>query len=199
MYTLSQNMTTLRAFVAIELPDPLQTGLAAVISTLQKSSPPVVRWVPAENIHLTLKFLGNISTASLNDLQRTLQASVKGLRPFEVQVAGVGAFPKLRTPRVIWSALNAPDALTHLAQIVDAAALKLGYPQEERPFSPHLTLGRVSDKANAQEVSALADNLAKQGNISLGSFTVRDIQLFRSDLKPTGSVYTSLFSAPLGA
>ncbi len=189
-------METIRAFIAIELAEEIQAGLDRVLNRLRPASK-AVRWVPAGNIHLTLKFLGDTPLEKIEQLKQSLASEAAQHPPFEIQVGGLGAFPNSRRPRVIWIGVQAPADLASLASGVEKAAETLGFASEERPFSPHLTLGRVSQHATYDEIGALADLLTKTHVESLGVSSVDQIHLFRSDLRPGGAVYTSLFGADL--
>ena len=190
----------IRAFIAIELSKEIIQRLDQVSKELQSNLAGVpVRWVPAENIHLTLKFLGDVSESNLEMLTKILHSAVVAHPPFEVSVGVLGAFPKVHQPRVIWIGLEAPPELISIQHAIESETARLGYTQEDRPFSPHLTLGRVSRNATARDLQAIASQLERSKVGFLGATRVEAIHLFRSDLNPGGAIYTSLFTAPLGA
>jgi 2'-5' RNA ligase len=112
-------------------------------------------------------------------------------------IGGLGAFPNVRRPRVIWVGTEAPPELNALQRAIEAETHKLGYPIEERPFSPHLTLGRISQNARPEEVTQVARALSMVNIGEIGRVHVGQLHLFRSDLRPSGAVYTSLYSFPL--
>jgi 2'-5' RNA ligase len=190
-------MDAIRAFIAIELPGEIQEKLGQLIRQVQEHAPKAVRWVPANNIHLTLKFLGNISPSNLNTLIASLQMEALRHRVMQFCVGGIGAFPNRSRPRVVWAGVTAPPELLVLQQGIDRETSRLGYPGEERGFSPHLTLGRVSQHANAQEVRQVGDALARMSVGELGWVVVKQLILFRSDLQPGGAVYSQLAKSPL--
>lgn len=197
---MSQNVgAVIRAFIAIELSRDLQQSLDQVSARLKEHLPrAAVRWVAASKIHLTLKFFGDVSFAHVAALSQTLQ-EVAGRHPaFEFSVGGLGAFPKPQRARVIWVGIDAPKELEILQRDVDMETARLGYPREDRPFSPHLTLGRVSNQAGIAELRAIAALLESYQVGYLGAVRVQSVHLFRSDLKPGGAVYTHLSSASLG-
>lgn len=188
----------IRAFIAIELSKEIIQHLDQVSRELQDRLPGIpVRWVPAANIHLTLKFLGDVSESNLDVLTKILHNVVSLHHPFEVSVGGLGAFPKIHQPRVIWIGLEAPPELISIQHAIESETSRLGYAQENRAFSPHLTLGRVSRNATAQDMHAIASQLEHSKVGFLGATRVEAIHLFRSDLQPGGAIYTSLFVAPL--
>jgi len=191
-------MSMLRAFIAIELPSELQKAISRSIGQLQKAAgSSSVRWVMAENVHLTLKFLGEVSPSNVDLIQQMLSAEAGQHPRFQIEVGRLGAFPNNRRPRVVWVGVEAPPELATLQRGVESAAAKLGYPPEERPFSPHLTVGRVRENASASELTALAAGLEGLHIGTLGSVPVEAIHLFKSELLPGGAVYSRLFSAPL--
>lgn len=187
-------METIRAFIAIELPPDIQTGLNRVLKQLAPATK-AVRWVPAANIHLTLKFLGDTPVDKVEQLKNAIKIEALQHEPFEIQAGTLGAFPSPRRPRVVWIGVQAPNELSELAEGIETATIPLGFPSEGRPFSPHLTLGRVSQHAAQDEINKLADLLLKTQVGSLGTAKVTGVHFFRSDLRPGGAVYTSLFQA----
>lgn len=193
-------MSVIRAFIAIDLSEEIQTQLQEIISELtRKTGDAPVRWVPVENIHLTLKFLGDVSVANLDMLKEILGNISANHSKFSISVGGIGAYPKPHQPRVIWVGVEAPPELISVQRNIEAEAARLGYTRERRPFSPHLTLGRVSRSASAKEVRTIADVLEAYKLGFVGVTRVNEIFLYRSDLRPSGAVYTQLFSAGLGA
>ena len=191
-------MSLLRAFIAIELPahvcDAIQKQTARLRQTLGND---LIRWVPTQNMHLTLKFLGDTTTAYLDFLKQLLAREANSHPQFDLQLGGLGAFPSSRRPRLLWVGIHAPTNLASLQRGIETGAIRLGYEQEERNFSPHLTIGRVRQTASPldlQKVRAALDTI-QLGNIGIAR--VDSIHLFKSDLQPGGSIYTKLFSAPL--
>lgn len=190
-------MGLLRAFIAIEIPTEIKKAISAQTASLQKDAVQTVRWVAPDNLHLTLKFLGEISPANVEFLSAAIKAECERHHPFEVVVEKLGCFPNSRHPRVIWIGLGIPQELNHLQSQVEAVAAQLGYPPEERPFSPHLTIGRIREQAASTEIQSLRSLLEKTTIGTLGTFTARAVHLFRSDLQPGGPKYSLLASAPL--
>ena len=189
-------MSVIRAFIAIDLPVDVQECLDQVSSQMQDQLVGIpVRWVPAQNIHLTLKFLGDVSLNNLDVLTEILQAEALSQRPLEIGIGQMGAFPKIRRPRVIWIGVEAPQELIALQRGIDLQTARVGYAPDKREFSPHLTLGRVSRNATPKEVSRIGDVLSEQKIGFLGVARVRAVHLFRSDLQPGGAVYSKLFTA----
>jgi 2'-5' RNA ligase len=207
-------MTTLRTFIAIELDERLRTGLGQVQDLLQAEFPPrTVRWVRPEGIHLTLKFLGDTTTAQVDQVRASLARAAVQVQPFTFTVGGLGCFPNTRQLRVVWVALQEPTgALERLRDAVEAQIAPLGFPTERRPFRPHLTLGRVQRRASKSEVRAVGEVLAaQQGPFAhespgaragltgqVGEMKATSVSYIKSDLRPTGAVYTTLADCRLG-
>lgn len=191
-------MSLLRAFIAVEIPpeiyQAIETKMAFLRSALNTS---LVRWVPSTNIHLTLKFLGDTSPTNVELLAQMLSVETGQHQVFEIEFGGLGAFPNPKRPRVIWIRIQAPAGLKALQHGIEAASAKLGYPVEKRPFSPHLTIGRVKQNIHASGMQKIRTTLEETQVGSLGTAQITAVHLFKSDLKPTGAVYTKLFSAPL--
>ena len=191
-------MSVIRAFIAIKLSQEILDHISQVSVDLKKRLEGVsIRWIPTENIHLTLKFLGNVSTANLEMLREILARVVSNHSECDISVGGLGAFPKPQNPRVIWVGMEVPGELGSLKHNIEIETARLGYSREHRPFSPHLTLGRVSRNATSEEVHTISEVLEDFKVGFLGAARVRYVHLFRSDLKSTGAVYTSLCSFPL--
>ena len=191
-------MGHLRAFLASEVPTSFQDAILVATTDLRKNlGDDLIRWVPVHNVHLTLIFLGDISSTSLDLIKQMMTVEAAQVRAFEMQIEGLVSYPNPRRPRVLWVGLNAPVALTYLQHALEAAAARLGYAPEDREFSPHLTIGRVRQNVSPADQQKIRDALecTKVGN--LGTVCVNGVHLFKSDLQPTGSLYTKLFSAPL--
>ena len=191
-------MSVIRAFIAIDLSPEIQNQLEDVVRKYKDQLVKVpVRWVAVNNIHLTLKFLGDVSLANLPLLTDMIATEVSGHHEFEISVGSSGAFPNMRQPRVIWVGVEAPHELISIQNGIESTTARLGYAREERPFSPHLTLGRISRNATSQDVKAISQCLEKIRVGFLGATLVEKIHLYRSDLQPTGAVYTKIFSTTL--
>jgi len=192
-------MSLLRAFIAVEIPLDIRETVCKAITPLQKELGLVVRWVPIENMHLTLKFLGDVSHANVEMLSQMVSAEADLFHCFELRLSGLGSFPNLKRPRVIFIGIQAPATLEALQRGIDSASRRLGYESEERGFSPHLTVGRVK---HAMHVTPAQQQMIRRALEetridSLGTARVDSVHLYKSDLQPTGSVYTRLYSAPL--
>ncbi len=187
----------IRAFFAIELSPQIQKELETILINLQQSGLRNVKWVKPNAIHLTLKFLGESSPQELSRIGNEVRSIASATSSMELQVQGMGAFPNLRRPRVVWVGVQAPPALYRLQQALEDAAERAGYPREDRTFSPHLTLGRVRREASPADLARLGETIAQKPIGMLGRMTVNQFVLFRSDLKPEGAIYTPLAHFPL--
>ncbi len=135
-------MSVIRAFIAIDLPPDVQDCLEQVSAELKEQvGEKCIRWVPVSNIHLTLKFLGDVSLKNLNVLQEILSAEVMAQKPMEISIGRLGAFPKIRRPRVLWVGVEGPPELITLQRGIESSAIKVGYSKDKREFFPHLNLG----------------------------------------------------------
>lgn len=191
-------MAMIRSFIAVDLSTQILDQIEQISRQLkQRMAGAPVRWVPSQNMHLTLKFLGEVSEGNLKLFFDILEREAKRVNAFEIRVGGIGAFPSLIRPRVIWLGVEAPEALASLQRSIDLETARLGYAPENRSFSPHLTLGRVSRQASPPETRELGETLGKVKLDSLGYCLIDEVHFYRSDLSPDGARYTRLFSAHL--
>lgn len=191
-------MNQIRTFIALDLPPAAQESIEKQTKHLRQTlGDDVIRWVPIHNLHLTLRFLGVTPTSHLEFLKQTLTQAAATCSQFDLQIGGLGSFPTPKRPRVIWVGLHAPTGLNSMQQKIEESAVRLGYEKEERPFSPHLTLGRVRQGIPSQDLQKISNTLMSIQLGNIGIARVDSIHLYQSDLHADGSVYTKLFSAPL--
>lgn len=190
-------MSLLRAFIAIDIPPEIKQAISSQTASLRKESGRAVRWAAVENIHLTLKFLGEVFSANLELLAKAIQSECPQTAPFTIYLKSMGCFPNPRRPRVIWIGLEDSPELIRLHRQAEATAARLGYTPDDKPFAPHLTIGRVREQASPAELQALRNLLEHSSVASLGTFVVEEVHLYRSDLKPEGPIYTRLATARL--
>ena len=188
---------TIRSFIAIPLPQPVQQTIAEWLGHLQKRQKHGVRWVDAAKMHLTMKFLGDIAPEQIPAIQQEMQAVTAEFPVFTFDLKGLGAFPGVYKPRVIWVGVTAPSALQQLHHQLETRLADIGFPAEERKFSLHLTLGRISRHASEKDIAGVSNLLRHPPKIALSGIPVDCLHLYHSDLLPGGSVYHLLGQASL--
>jgi 2'-5' RNA ligase len=188
----------LRLFVALEPPGPVRRRLAEVQSALRRATGgDDVRWVEPGNVHLTLHFLGAVPEERVAAVREAVGAAAAVASPLRVEVAGAGAFPGPRRPRVIWSGVGGEvEPLAELVASLGRRLGALGYPPEDRPFHPHLTHGRVRQ---GRLLPGLGGALAGVAALAPVPWRVEELVLFRSHLSPAGSRHEPLARIPLSA
>lgn len=187
-----------RSFIAVDIPSSVQEALGQVEGKLKEKLPETpVRWVDPGKIHLTLKFLGDVSQENLEMVKKILASEVSKRSMMEIGIGGLGAFPKMRHPRVIWVGVEAPEELHALRRGIEDGVARLGYEYDKYDFTPHLTLGRVSRKASSRQVRKVGKVLHDFQVGFIGVARVEDVHIYRSDLEPQGAVYTRLYTASL--
>ena len=186
----------IRSFIAIELPEETRQTLAAIQQELKRTGAGV-RWVKPSSIHLTLKFLGNIHPGQVDDIAAVAAQVVRSEPVLTLRAGGLGGFPNQRKPRVIWIGMQGEvQRLSQIQARVENALEPLGFAREKRPYRPHLTIGRVKDRSRLQP---LIDAMATLDVPEFNSFDADEIILYKSDLRPTGAIYTKLHCMPLAA
>jgi 2'-5' RNA ligase len=178
----------MRLFIAVELAEAIRERLSAAQERLRRSGASV-KWVKPELMHLTLKFLGEVEEPAIAGIEGAIAAAAEGVGPFDLTVAGLGAFPERGAPRVLWAGMRDNGSLALLNRKLEEGLAVLGFPPEGRPFSPHLTIGRVNEPRGA---GALRGVLDRQQAADFGSCRVEEIVLMLSVLSPAGPTYTAL-------
>jgi 2'-5' RNA ligase len=185
----------IRSFLAFELPPKIREQIGELSRELRKSRLPA-RWVQEGNIHLTIVFLGSVEENVVKDLKETVGSVVRGFAVFPVKLSGVGVFPNWRKPRVFWIGLDGDmEGLSRLRDELQEALAVFGLREEKRPFRAHLTLGRFKDQPDDDE--ELKQILGRYHDITSEPCSLDELVLFKSDLKPSGPVYTKMASWPL--
>lgn len=193
-------MEQIRTFIAIELSQEIRNSLNRLQDRLKRQVPPrSVRWVRPEAIHLTLKFLGDVPGPRMASISQAVETACHGLDRFTLELVGLGCFPNPRRPRVVWVGVREPTGtLPRLQKAVESELAGLGFEPENRPFSPHLTLGRVQRKVSRSDRQRLGELIAGSDVGVVGRMTVPSVNVMRSDLRPSGAVYAALARVPLG-
>lgn len=180
----------MRLFIAIEVPEEIKERVYRAIEPV-KALKADVRWVSSEGFHLTLKFLGEVDEKGLEEVKAAL-GGLSAIPQTTMRVQGAGAFPGLKNPRVVWIGAEEPSGrLAAMQKELEDRLEAQGFPREDRPFHPHLTVGRVKSFKRTRE---LADGLGALKGLLFGEFPLEEVVLFKSELKPTGAVYTKLFT-----
>lgn len=192
-------MESVRSFIAIELPDTVRSILSQLQNELKRSELSFIKWVNPTGIHLTLKFLGNISVDSIPEISRAISETAGKTAHFSLELGEPGAFPSLHNPRVLWVGLRGDIAsLSALQKEIERALIPLGFPPEKKVFSPHLTLGRIREKLSPTNRNRLEEITASLKVTSPSLFTADSISFIKSTLTREGAIYNRLHLANLG-
>jgi 2'-5' RNA ligase len=190
-------MEQIRSFIAIELPTELKQALSRLENHLKSGNQPWVKWVKPDSIHLTLKFLGNIAAATIAAITRAIEESARGIKPFRLTVKDLGVFPNLKRVQVAWVGISGEiDELSRLQKHLESNLTPLGFTPESRPFTPHLTLARLSERASADERQGFGKLIAST-KFAAGDIEVKDISLMKSQLTRAGAIYTRISQVKL--
>ena len=191
-------MEQVRSFIAIELPEQLKSELDQLQARLKSGSQLGIKWVNPYSIHLTLKFLGNIAAGRIGEITRAIEEAAEGISPFQLEIKGLGVFPNLRRVQVAWVGVGGQiDKLARLQQRIEATLARLGFARESRPFSPHLTLARVRDRASTEERQKFGQIIANANLETNHLSEVKAISLMKSQLTREGAIYSQISSVEL--
>lgn len=192
---MTNGSQTVRVFVALDLPQQAKDILQQTVLELKNALPSGIRWVDPAGIHLTLKFLGNVDVLLVGDLLTAMERAVDKFESSSLTLvlSGLGVFPNSREPRVLWAGVTGNmDALRQLQVLVDEALFEIGFAREGRPFRPHLTLGRIGDRAAPAERHRVSQALTTSGLTGTHSWEACEVHLIRSTLTPRGAIYDSI-------
>ena len=181
----------MRLFVALDLPYEMRRNLELLLHLLKPLAR--IQWSPVSNLHLTTKFIGELSEDRLDELKAAL-ASVKRPGAMRIAIRGLGWFPHPDRPRIFYAGIQAPPELVSLARDTNAACASLGIPKEDKDYRPHLTLARLR---HPEPLTALQSEIARLPSVDFGAFQAENFYLYGSQLQPGGSIYTKLASFPL--
>jgi RNA 2',3'-cyclic 3'-phosphodiesterase len=190
----------IRLFIAILLPQAVENAVESAQEHIRAlDTARSVRWTEAQNIHLTLKFLGDTDPRQVDIVSAAMGEAAQGFKPFSLSIAGLGGFPNLKKPRIVWAGVHGElDTLHGLRDAVERTVSPLGYPTEDRPFSPHLTLGRSRREAGFAALNALGTAIAALDVGEIATWRVSKLSLMRSDLRPEGAIYKEIAKVTLG-
>ena len=193
-------MELVRSFIAIELPAEVRAELASIEEKLKVRRHSFVKWADPESIHLTLKFLGSVSGETIPEIVEAMSLVAQPVSPFTLQIGGTGAFPNWQRPQVVWVGVGGEmGRLTTIQRELEAALSPLGFPPESRPFSPHLTLGRLRERVTPEDrrrFGLWAQSVKFEASLS---FEVNAVRLMKSQLTSSGPIYSELALVKLKA
>ena len=196
---MTRSEESIRAFIALQIPQVARSVLNETIQRLSDRVPDGVRWVDPSGIHLTLKFLGNVAPAKADEVLEAMLQPAASVAPFLINLCGLGTFPNEKKPRVVWAGIQGDlDLLMELQEKLEGAMWGLGFPRERRPFSPHLTLGRVKEQVSNSIRRQIGTGLEGVSLVPGEPWLVESVYLVRSQLAPGGATYSNLGSARLG-
>ena len=195
---MTAHSNTVRVFVAVGISAEAREQLIGAVERIGQEVPQGIQWANPDGMHLTLKFLGNIPSAGVGPLLDCLDQVATEASPFALHLAGLGMFPNRRKPRVLWAGVDGDlDALSSLQQASEDAINALGYPPEQRPFRPHITLGRPRRSVSDAQLSRIGAVVSVTTPPSQVGWQVESVDVMQSELHPSGARYTVLGSAPL--
>lgn len=182
-----------RGFIAVKISKEVEGSIGRYQESLRRTGFEC-KWVKPSNIHLTLSFLGNVENDTAIEIMDLLKTSLAGYGAFNVKASSVGVFPNVKRPSVLWVGLSNVEELRRLKNIVENSVSRFGFKPEERDFKPHLTIGRFKARCDQAMLEKIID---RDRNKEFGEFSVDRVIFFRSDLKPTGPVYSEVASIAL--
>ena len=188
----------IRSFIAIELPSDIRSKLDELQKELKQNKLQQIKWANPSGIHLTLKFLGNIDAGDIDKITGAIRESCRGYKKFTLELAELGVFPNYKRPRGIWLGVGGQmDILLKLQRQIDDKLELIGFPREKRPFSPHITLGRVRDSITSNEQEQYGGVIQNKKYNERHIISVSSVNLMRSQLQPTGAIYSEISSIKL--
>ena len=185
----------MRCFIAIELPEAVKSALSGIEEELKKSKADV-RWVKPDNVHLTLKFFGNIEEKKTEKIIEIMENICNQYAPFTIEIKGMGTFPNIKSPRVLWVGIEGNDTLKTLQKEIENKMESIGFEREDRAFTAHLTLGRF--RSSIEKEGLLKAVKLHEKDTFVGSINVQSLSLIRSDLHPEGARYSKIIDISLG-
>jgi len=195
---MQQESDQIRCFIAVELPEWIKDGLRQIESNLKAHDPSGAKWIDPGSIHLTLKFLGNVESAKLDSITAKMKDATLATRPYQLKIQGLGAFPNLRRVQVVWVGIEGElPKLQALQKRLESGLAEMGFPAENRAFTPHLTLARLRETATAEQRQALGEFISGSNIEAELTFKVDSFSLIRSQLTRSGAIYTQLASINL--
>lgn len=188
----------MRTFIAIDFPGDVLEKIVKIVSFLRSQTPEkALKWVDKDNLHLTLKFLGEIREDILPDIQSIMTHALQGRDAFKISIGRLGMYPNHNNPRVVWLGVSAEETLFTIQRKLDLALQDASIPSEKRAYSPHLTIARLRRDTDSTTIRLVGETLSQIKVDSPGSFFVRQIRLYQSQLTSAGPIYFPLLTFPL--
>lgn len=188
----------MRTFIAADFPVEIVENIRTTLSYLKAQTPGHdLKWVASENLHLTIKFLGDIAESRLENIKTIFQDELRGQNEFLVTVEGLGFYPNAQHPRVVWFGITPEQTLKQIHRKLDIALQKIDVHTDQRGYSPHLTVARVRRNVDQQTIKKIGETLSKFKVDPLGSAVINQIKLYQSKLTPQGPVYSPLLTMTL--
>ena len=188
----------MRTFIAIDFSPEIIRKITEIINYFRSQTPDkAIKWVAPENLHLTVKFLGEVPDNKIEDIKEFIKKSLADKHTFQIEVKGLGMYPNATKPRVIWLGIKGSEPIVEIYKILDSELQKANVQPDKRGFSPHLTIARIRRNTDSKVVQEIGKTLSKFKVDSLGSCIIDHIVLYKSVLTPKGPIYTSLLSTPL--
>lgn len=185
----------IRSFIAVDIPNEIKNKIAEIQMELQQILPKV-SWVKPSNIHLTLKFLGDVTPEQIPSIEEAIHDAVKGLQPFDIKIGGIRAFKNLSQPKVLWiNIATEPTSIIQLAENLDSSLNCLSFPKESRKFTPHLTIARIRNHINLTKFVSYFDAYNKMDYVPIH---IKQLSLIKSQLASEGAIYTKLKTVQFG-
>lgn len=188
---------TIRSFLAVEIPLSNKEKILKLINSFNEKSDDLIKWVSKDNLHITLKFIGDLNIDHISTIQNSLAKQFSSVPAFDIHINGLGVFPNRSKPRIFWLGFDHNKNLERIVSIIENCAVNLGYKADDKPFSPHLTIGRVHRDISSGDLNAFTKNFQDHQLEVIPDFKVSHVTLFKSELTREGPLYNHLFRVSL--
>jgi len=188
----------MRTFIAIDFPPSALEKIAEISNFFKQQTPQnALKWVETPNTHLTIKFIGEIEEVILPVVKEKLSQALQNLKPYSIQISGLGMYPNKKNPRVVWLGILGAEPLVEIHRLINEKLVEIGIKADHRPFSPHMTIARVRQSAKPETVNLIGRTLSKFRVDPLNEIRIDQVHLYKSDLLPSGPVYSILHTIHL--
>jgi RNA 2',3'-cyclic 3'-phosphodiesterase len=187
-----------RTFIAVDFPPYMLKKIEEITAFFRTLTPEKdLKWVETNNLHLTIKFLGEIEEHKLAQVKHTLSQALKDQISFDIEINGLGIYPNRNNPRVIWLGIMGANPLTEIHKVLNRELTALEFTPEQRAFSPHLTIARIRRHTDHKQARQIGEILSEYKVESLGGITIEQVHLYQSVLTPSGPIYSLLHTVDL--